>query len=65
MRFFCEWCHEQVQITNKHTPYPEVLSHFSSCKRRSPLTTPEQVTGLAKHITNLIVGDQKRMRQAG
>jgi hypothetical protein len=67
VRFFCEWCHEQVQIQNNLSPYPEVLAHFTGCDRRSPMTTEAQVAGLARHITTIIDGDRKlkQIRQAG
>lgn len=64
MRFICEWCHEKVLIKDGHSPNPEVLAHFRSCPRRSPLTTDEQVAGLALHITSIIANrDENRMRQ--
>jgi hypothetical protein len=67
VRFFCEWCHQQVSVVNDRSPYPEVLSHFSNCERRSPVTTDEQVQGLATHIAALISASEaeKRMREAG
>ena len=66
VRFICEWCHLEVSIVDRQKPYDEVLRHFTNCTRRSPLTTEEQVTGLATHIAT-IIGDaeQKRMREAG
>lgn len=68
MRFICEWCHESVSVVDRQSPYNEVLAHFSSCMRRAPVTTDEQVAGLAAHITNLIMErerEEERMRQAG
>ena len=67
MRFYCEWCYEQVGIVDRQQPYNEVLGHFTSCSRRSPLTTEEQVLGLAEHIASIIADhhDESRMRQAG
>ena len=66
MRFICEWCHDRVRVLDSRAPYSEVLSHFSTCPRRSPATTDEQVAGLAAHITGIIAADEKNhMRQAG
>ena len=66
VRFICEWCHLEVSIVDTQKPYEEVFRHFTDCTRRSPLTTDEQVAGLAAHIAT-IIGDaeQKRMREAG
>ena len=66
MRFICEGCHEQVSIVNRENARAEVLAHFTSCVRRSPLITEEQVAGLAEHIATIIADrEKKRMRQAG
>jgi hypothetical protein len=66
VRFICEWCHDRIRVVNSRAPYAEVLAHFSACPRRSPVTTDEQVAGLAAHITSIISAEeQKRMRQAG
>ena len=66
MRFVCEWCHREVSIVDGEKPYNEVLAHFTTCERRSPVTTDEQVAGLATHITGIIADrEEKRMRQAG
>lgn len=66
MRFICEWCYEQVAIVERESPYSEVLAHFLVCPRRSPLTTDDQVTGLAAHIAKMIADRENRhMRQTG
>lgn len=66
MRFICEWCHEQVSIIEGQNAYREILAHFNGCPRRSPLTTQEQVDGLAAHITTIVRDrEEKRMREAG
>lgn len=66
VRFYCEWCHQRVKIVNGHAPYTEVLGHFTSCPRRAPVTTEEQVVGLASHITNIIAErGENRLRQVG
>jgi hypothetical protein len=68
VRFICEWCHESVSIVDGRKPFGEVLAHFTSCFRRAPITTDEQVAGLAAHIANLIVErerEEERIRQAG
>jgi hypothetical protein len=51
---------------NGHSPYAEVLAHFTSCDRRSRLITEQQLAGLAAHIAGLIADPREnRMRQAG
>ena len=66
MRFICEWCYEQVSIVGRQSPYNEVLSHFLVCPRRSPLTTDDQVTGLAGHITKMIANrEDRQLRRTG
>ena len=66
MRFICEWCFEQVSIVDRQSPYDEVLAHFQACPRRSPLTTEDQITGLATHIAKMIADRENRqMRQTG
>jgi hypothetical protein len=66
VRFICEWCYEQVSIVERQSPYNEVLAHFRACPRRSPLTTDEQVTGLAGHITKMIADrEDRQMQQTG
>jgi hypothetical protein len=68
VRFICEWCHESVSIVEGQKPYGEVLAHFSSCSRRAPVTTDEQVAGLADHIARLIVErerEEEKMRRTG
>jgi hypothetical protein len=66
VRFFCEWCHDRVRVLNRRAPYGEVLAHFVTCVRRSPMTTDEQVAGLAAHISKLIADqEENRMRQVG
>lgn len=68
MRFICEWCHESVSIVDRQQPYAEVLAHFSLCRMRAPVTTDEQVAGLAGHIARIIVDrerEEERMRRAG
>lgn len=59
MRFFCEWCFERVEIGNQHSPYGEVLRHFSDCPRRPTSATDEKVVGLAEHITTVITGGEE------
>ena len=66
MRFVCEWCFQKVPIDNVRSVRAEVLAHFTSCPRRSPVTTDEQVRGLADHITDVIAEHELiRIRQAG
>ncbi len=59
MRFFCEWCFERVEIGNDHSPYAEVLGHFSACPRRPVAATDEKVAGLAVHITSVITSGEE------
>lgn len=66
MRFVCEWCLQKIEIANARAARAEVLAHFTSCPRRSNLTTDEQVRGLADHITDVIAEREEiRIRQAG
>jgi hypothetical protein len=68
LRFICEWCHVSVSIVDGQKPHDEVLAHFSSCPRRAPVTTDEQVAGLANHVAGIIFErerEEERMRQAG
>ncbi|HSP15372.1 MAG TPA: hypothetical protein VLV78_11530 [Thermoanaerobaculia bacterium] len=55
MRFFCEWCHERVDVKHTAAPYREVLAHLSSCDHRSEGTSLAHVAGLARHIATIVV----------
>ncbi len=61
MRFFCEWCHERVEIRDAAAPRPEVLEHFFGCARRPPLATAKHIDGLATHIAGLLGNNMEFM----
>jgi len=54
MRFFCEWCHERVEIEDSALPRPEILGHYFRCSHRPPLATTKHIYGLATHIAGLL-----------
>ncbi len=54
MRFYCEWCYQRVEITDRAAPRAEVLGHFFRCSHRPPLATSAHIEGLATHIANLL-----------
>jgi hypothetical protein len=54
MRFFCEWCHERVDIKDHAAPRAEVLAHFFRCSHRPSAATNTHIEGLATHIAGLL-----------
>ena len=54
MRFFCEWCHERVEIRDTALPRPEILRHYFGCAHRPTLASPRHIEGLATHIAALL-----------
>ena len=54
MRFFCEWCHERVEISDTALPRVEVIEHYFACSHRPPLANNKHIEGLATHIAGLL-----------
>ena len=54
MRFYCEWCHERVEIRDAALPRPEILQHYFACTHRPELASPRHIEGLATHIAGLL-----------
>lgn len=67
MRFFCEWCHQRVDIRRTDFPSPEIVNHFMRCSRRSEFMDEKKIAGLADHIATLVAEPIElvlRMRRA-